>query len=73
MVITVEPGCYFNPALLLPAFEVSQGVWGRWVQGANRSGQRAGADELPLYATSCKEGRMRPSRSNPALDGANKG
>jgi Xaa-Pro aminopeptidase len=22
MVVTVEPGCYFNPVLLLPAFEV---------------------------------------------------
>lgn len=22
MIITVEPGCYFNPVLLLPAFEV---------------------------------------------------
>jgi Xaa-Pro dipeptidase len=24
MIITVEPGCYFNPVLLLPAFEVSR-------------------------------------------------
>jgi Xaa-Pro dipeptidase len=24
MIITVEPGCYFNPVLLLPAFEVGR-------------------------------------------------
>ena len=39
MVITVEPGCYFNPVLLLPALEVRVGacsamvrVWA-WVVG----------------------------------------
>jgi len=27
MIITVEPGCYFNPVLLLPAFEVRVAIF----------------------------------------------
>lgn len=37
MVITVEPGCYFNPVLLLPALQVRVRSCMHWPGAASRA------------------------------------
>jgi hypothetical protein len=58
MIITVEPGCYFNPVLLLPAFEVSWGgmqIQKQQQHSSRQASKQASTETCDILMQGCRQ------------------